>query len=40
MWGKTENTGEIRNTFIILVENLKIREIFDEIVGDWSEKLK
>jgi hypothetical protein len=38
--GKRENTGEIRNAFIILVENLKIREILDDVVRDWNTKLK
>jgi hypothetical protein len=38
--GKTENTGKVRNTFIILVENLKLREILYDIVRDWNEKLK
>ena len=40
MWGKTENTIEVRSTFIILVENLKLRETLDDVVRDWNEKLK
>lgn len=29
--------GEIRNTVIILVENLRIREILEDVVVDWNE---
>lgn len=29
--------GEIRNTVIILVENLSIREILEDVVVDWNE---
>jgi hypothetical protein len=39
MWGKT-NTGEVINTFIILVENLKAQEILDDVARDWNETLK
>lgn len=34
------NTEEVRNSFIILVENLKVRYILDDLVTDWNKKLK
>jgi hypothetical protein len=40
VWGKAESMGEIRNAFIILVENLKIRGILEDIATNWGPKLK